>query len=217
LTMLCRIDPEIKSPQAICLAPTRELVRQILDVASQMAKFSNITMAAAVKDSYTRNMKMTEQLIVGTPGTTMDLTQRRQLDPRHVKIFVLDEADNMLDLNGLGDHSIRTKNMMPKNCQVVLFSATFPDIVRSYAVRFAPNANEISLKQEELSVDGIKQFYMDCDSEEHKYEVLCSLYNLLTISQSIIFCRVSGTYIPSKRLLYTGTNTYFPIAERYCR
>ncbi|KAM3586595.1 RNA helicase required for poly(A+) mRNA export [Umbelopsis sp. WA50703] len=193
LTMLCRIDPEIKSPQAICLAPTRELVRQILDVASQMAKFSNITMAAAVKDSYTRNMKMTEQLIVGTPGTTMDLTQRRQLDPRHVKIFVLDEADNMLDLNGLGDHSIRTKNMMPKNCQVVLFSATFPDIVRSYAVRFAPNANEISLKQEELSVDGIKQFYMDCDSEEHKYEVLCSLYNLLTISQSIIFCRRKDT------------------------
>ncbi|KAG2185021.1 hypothetical protein INT43_000934 [Umbelopsis isabellina] len=195
LTMLSRIDPEIKSPQAICLAPTRELVRQILDVASQMGKFSNITMAAAVKDTYSRNMKMTEQLIVGTPGTTMDLTQRRQIDPRHVKIFVLDEADNMLDLNGLGDHSIRAKNMMPKNCQVVLFSATFPEVVRSYAARFAPNANEISLKQEELSVDGIKQFYMDCNSEEHKYEVLCSLYNLLTISQSIIFCRVSDTYI----------------------
>lgn len=194
LTMLSRIDPEIKSPQAICLAPTRELVRQILDVASQMGKFSNITMAAAVKDTYTRNMKMTEQLIVGTPGTTMDLTQRRQLDPRHVKIFVLDEADNMLDLNGLGDHSIRAKNMMPKNCQVILFSATFPEVVRSYAARFAPNANEISLKQEELSVDGIKQFYMDCNSIEHKYEVLCSLYNLLTISQSIIFCRVSDTY-----------------------
>ena len=82
-------------------------------------------------------------------------------------------------------------SMMPKTCQIVLFSATFPEIVRSFAVRFAPNANEIALRQEELSVDGIKQFYMDCNSEEHKYEVLCSLYNLLTISQSIIFCRVS--------------------------
>ncbi|KAH8548844.1 ATP-dependent RNA helicase DBP5 [Umbelopsis sp. PMI_123] len=193
LTMLSRIDPSIKAPQAICLAPTRELVRQILDVATQMGKFTNISMAVAVKDTYKRNMKMDAQLIVGTPGTTMDLTQRRQLDSRHVRIFVLDEADNMLDQNGLGDHSIRVKNMMPKDCQVVLFSATFPEIVRSFAVRFAPNANEISLRQEELSVDGIKQFYMDCNSEEHKYEVLCSLYNLLTISQSIIFCRRKDT------------------------
>jgi ATP-dependent RNA helicase DDX19/DBP5 len=80
---------------------------------------------------------------------------------------------------------------MPKDCQIVLFSATFPDIVHSFAARFAPKANEISLRQEELSVDGIKQFYMDCNGEAHKYEVLCSLYNLLTISQSIIFCRVS--------------------------
>ncbi|KAG2181787.1 hypothetical protein INT44_008602 [Umbelopsis vinacea] len=201
LTMLSRIDPEIKAPQAsknakddaICLAPTRELVRQILDVASQMGKFTNISMAAAVKDTYKRNAKMDAQLIVGTPGTTMDLTQRRQIETRHVRIFVLDEADNMLDQNGLGDHSIRVRNMMPKTCQIVLFSATFPDIVRSFAVRFAPNADEIALRQEELSVDGIKQFYMDCNSVEHKYEVLCSLYNLLTISQSIIFCRRKDT------------------------
>ena len=186
-----------------------------------MGKFSNITMAAAVKDTYTRNMKMEAQLIVGTPGTTMDLTQRRQLDSRNVKIFVLDEADNMLDQNGLGDHSIRTRkyvfwkifigafrwythstrsclqSMMPKDCQIVLFSATFPDIVHSFAARFAPKANEISLRQEELSVDGIKQFYMDCNGEAHKYEVLCSLYNLLTISQSIIFCRVSIRWVCS--------------------
>lgn len=109
LTMLSRIDTSIKAPQAICLAPTRELVRQILDVATEMGKFSNITMAAAVKDTYKRGMKMEAQLIVGTPGTTMDLAQRRQLDSRHVRIFVLDEADNMLDQNGLGDQSIRTR------------------------------------------------------------------------------------------------------------
>lgn len=75
--------------------------------------------------------------------------------------------------------------------QIVLFSATFPENVRKFAPRFAPDANEISLRREELSVDSIKQFYMDCKSEEHKYEVLCNLYDLLTVSQSIIFCRVS--------------------------
>ena len=78
--------------------------------------------------------------------------------------------------------------------QIVLFSATFPDNVRRFAPRFAPDANEISLRREELSVDTIKQFYMDCQSEEHKYEVLCNLYDILTVSQSIIFCRVSYYY-----------------------
>lgn len=77
---------------------------------------------------------------------------------------------------------------MPKTCQLVLFSATFPDHVREFASRLAPSANEIKLKQEELSVDAIKQFYMDCKNEEHKYEVLVELYNILTIGQSIIFC-----------------------------
>jgi len=79
---------------------------------------------------------------------------------------------------------------MPKTCQIVLFSATFPDHVREFATKFAINANTISLKQEELSVDSIKQFYMDCKNEAHKAEVLSSIYDLLTIGQSIIFVRV---------------------------
>lgn len=76
------------------------------------------------------------------------------------------------------------------NVQVVLFSATFPENVRRFAPRFAENANEISLRREEESVDTIKQFYMDCRDEAHKYDVLCNLYDLLTVSQSIIFCQV---------------------------
>lgn len=80
---------------------------------------------------------------------------------------------------------------MPKDCQIVLFSATFAPKTREFATRFAPNANLITLKQEELSVDGIKQFYMDCRDEEHKIEVLQAIYGLLTIGQSIIFVRVS--------------------------
>lgn len=83
---------------------------------------------------------------------------------------------------------VSTCSAMPKTCQLVLFSATFPDHVREFAAKIAPAANEIRLKQEELSVDLIKQFYMDCDSEEHKYTVLVDLYSLLTIGQSIIFC-----------------------------
>lgn len=85
--------------------------------------------------------------------------------------------------------------MLESQPQIVLFSATFPDNVRRFAPRFAPDAYEISLRREELSVDSIKQFYMDCRDEEHKYEVLCNLYDLLTVSQSIIFCRVSVLHV----------------------
>lgn len=81
-----------------------------------------------------------------------------------------------------------------------MFSATFPGPVRNFAAKFAPAANEIKLKQEELSVEGIKQFYMDCKSEEHKYDVLVDLYSLLTIGQSIIFCKVCPVSLFRKKL-----------------
>lgn len=73
---------------------------------------------------------------------------------------------------------------------MLLFSATFPDEVRAFAQRFSPNANEISLKTEELSIEGIKQLYMDCRDEQHKYEVLVGLYGVMNIGQSIIFVAV---------------------------
>jgi ATP-dependent RNA helicase DDX19/DBP5 len=92
-------------------------------------------------------------------------------------------------------------SLMPKTCQLVLFSATFPEHVREYAAKIAPNANSISLKQEELSVDTIKQFYMDCENEQTKADTLCDIYGLLTIGQSIIFVRV---------------NNYFKLATQNC-
>lgn len=85
-----------------------------------------------------------------------------------------------------------TRSMLPRNPppQTILFSATFPDNVRNFANKFAPNANKIELQREELSVEGIRQFFMDCRDQEHKYDILVSLYQLLTVGQSIIFCEV---------------------------
>lgn len=80
--------------------------------------------------------------------------------------------------------------MLPKQIQVVLFSATFPDNVVKYAHTFAPNANQMTLKHEDLTVEGIKQIYLDCDDEEAKYDVLVKFYGMLTIGSSIIFVRV---------------------------
>jgi ATP-dependent RNA helicase DDX19/DBP5 len=80
--------------------------------------------------------------------------------------------------------------MLPNIQQILLFSATFPDGVIRYAQQFSPSANEIKLKRDELTVSGIKQMYMDCPSDEGKYETLAQLYGLMTIGSSIIFVKV---------------------------
>ncbi|KDN50769.1 ATP-dependent RNA helicase DBP5, partial [Rhizoctonia solani AG-8 WAC10335] len=188
LTMLSRVDEANPAVQGICLAPSRELARQIMSVVTEMGKFTKVTTGYAIKDS-PRDTPVQAQIIVGTPGTMADMIRKKAINVSGVKVFVLDEADNMLDQQGLGDQTLRVKNSMPKTCQIVLFSATFPTLVRNFAAKFAPSANEIKLKEEELSVEGIKQFYMDCKNEEHKYDVLVDLYSLLTIGQSIIFCK----------------------------
>lgn len=193
LTMLSRIDQTINQVQAVCLSPARELARQTLDVIQAMSKYTKITSQLVVPRSFGQGEHINAQVIVGTPGTLLDLVRRKQINLSHVKVFVLDEADNMLDQQGLGDQCVRVKKFLPKTTQLVIFSATFPDEVRKYASKFVPNANELSLKHEELNVDAIKQLYMDCDSEAHKFEVLNELYGLLTIGSSIIFVAMKET------------------------
>lgn len=83
--------------------------------------------------------------------------------------------------------------MLPQDLQIVLFSATFADKVVGFAQKFAPQANQITLQHEELTVEGIKQLYMDCASEQDKYDVLVRLYGLMTIGSSIIFVKVWST------------------------
>lgn len=81
--------------------------------------------------------------------------------------------------------------MLPPGVQNVLFSATFPDHVKEFANDFAPEANQIFLKKEEVTVEAIKQLYLECDGEEQKYNALSALYDIMSIGQSIVFCKVS--------------------------
>ncbi|QLG70645.1 hypothetical protein HG535_0A05860 [Zygotorulaspora mrakii] len=194
LTMLTRVDLTLGDvTQAICLAPARELARQTLEVIQEMGKFTKITTQLIVPDSFAKNQPIKANIVVGTPGTVLDLMRRKLIQLNQVKIFVLDEADNMLDKQGLGDQCIRVKKFLPKQTQLVLFSATFDEKVREYAKKIVPNANTLELQNNEVNVDAIKQLYMDCKDESHKYEVLCELYGLLTIGSSIIFVSTKNT------------------------
>jgi ATP-dependent RNA helicase DDX19/DBP5 len=110
LNILSRVDLSILSPQALVLAPSRELARQILGVISHMGQFMDgLVTKAAVPDPAMRGQKYEAHVLVGTPGTVMDMIRRRSINPQHMKILVLDEADNMLDQQGLGEQCNRVK------------------------------------------------------------------------------------------------------------
>jgi ATP-dependent RNA helicase DDX19/DBP5 len=114
LNILSRIDLSeamARTPQALVLAPTRELARQIIGVVQTMGQFlDGLIVSAAIPTEASQRPKIVEgQIIVGTAGTVMDLIKRRQLNPTQIKILVLDEADNMLDLQGMGEQCMRVK------------------------------------------------------------------------------------------------------------
>jgi ATP-dependent RNA helicase DDX19/DBP5 len=96
--------------QAVCLAPSRELARQIMSVVVSMGKFTAVQTEYAIKDNLARDSgPITAHIVVGTPGTMSDLMRKRIINVSDIKVFVLDEADNMLDQDGLGDQTLRVK------------------------------------------------------------------------------------------------------------
>lgn len=110
LNILARLDLKTVKPQALVLAPSRELARQILGVVQTMGQFMNgLQVVQAIPDPGKRGQQINGHIAVGTPGTVMDLVRRRHLDPSQMKIIVLDEADNMLDQQGLGEQCSRVK------------------------------------------------------------------------------------------------------------
>jgi superfamily II DNA/RNA helicase len=96
--------------------------------------------------------------------------------------------------------------MLPHNVQIVLFSATFPDEVQNFAQSFAPEANQIFLRKEEVTVEAIKQLHLDVEGDEAKYEALSNLYDCLTIGQSIVFCKVC----PEVPTLHINLSQFMP-------
>nr|XP_019010528.1 ATP-dependent RNA helicase DBP5 [Kwoniella pini CBS 10737]OCF49309.1 ATP-dependent RNA helicase DBP5 [Kwoniella pini CBS 10737] len=195
LNMLSRVDPALLTPQAICLAPSRELARQIQEVVDKIGQFTDIQTHLAVPGSWSRGQKITKHILIGTPGTLVDMLSRKGtiFDPRQIRVFVLDEADEMIALQGLGDQTVRIKKMLPPGVQNVLFSATFPEEVQRFAESFAPEANKLFLKKEDVTVKAIQQLYLECDGEASKFDALSALYDCMTIGQSIVFCRTKAT------------------------
>ncbi|XP_051668564.1 ATP-dependent RNA helicase DDX25 isoform X2 [Manacus candei] len=176
----------------LCLAPTYELALQIGQVVRAIGKFcTDIKVNYAVRGNrIPKGTVLEEQIIIGTPGTTLDWCfKHRILDLTKISLFVLDEADIMIDTQGLSCQSIRIHRALPKNCQVLLFSATFKEPVRAFAERIIPDPIVIKLREEELTLSNIRQYFMVCQNSEEQYKALCNLYGSFTIGQVMIFCQ----------------------------
>ncbi|KAF7242220.1 ATP-dependent RNA helicase DDX25 [Varanus komodoensis] len=192
LAMLSRVNPNDKFPQCLCLAPTFELAVQTGRVVEKMGKFCvNIRVSYAVQGNrIPRGTVKEEQIVIGTPGTMLDWCFKLKfVDVKKIKVFVLDEADVMIDKQNFLDQSVRIQRALSPDCQMLLFSATFEDPVLWFAQRIVPEPNIIKLRREELTLDNIRQYYFECENKEDKYKALCNIYGSITVGQAIIFCQ----------------------------
>jgi len=191
ISILQSVDKERRDCQALVLAPTRELAQQIKKVLVSLGDYLGLTVhscvgGTAVRDDI-RTLQQGVHIVVGTPGRVYDMINRRVLRMEDVKMFVLDEADEMLS-RGFKDQIYDVFKFLPEKVQVCLFSATMPADVLDVTERFMREPVTILVKRDELTLEGIKQFFVMVEREDWKLDTLCDLYETLTITQAIIYC-----------------------------
>ena len=128
------------------MTPTRELAIQIVEkaVKPMAVNMTGLKIEVAIAGSNTK--RVDAHVIVGTPGKIVDWLKRRTIDPRHVKVLVLDEADNMVEEGGHRANSLLIKKQMPRNCQSLFFSATFPEAVIQFASKMVDAPDKILIE-----------------------------------------------------------------------
>ncbi|KAL1080407.1 hypothetical protein V6Z11_D10G293100 [Gossypium hirsutum] len=224
LGMLSRIDPKLKAPQAFCICPTRELAIQFwgyfvqnLEVLRKMGKYSGITSECAIRAGFgneihtgkkqTIRPPITSQIVIGTPGTIRHRIRANKLSLSYLKILVLDEADHMLAEDGFKDDSVHIINKIRcvnPQCQVLFFSATFNETVKEFAAKIVKgNHNQLFVKKEELSLQSVKQYKVNCPDELAKVMVIKDriLEFGERVGQTIIFVRTRNSAITLHRIL----------------
>ncbi|CAO1304390.1 unnamed protein product [Diamesa serratosioi] len=191
IAILQTIDTEVRGCQALVLAPTRELATQIQKVVVALGDFMSAQSHACIGGTNVRedmrNLEQGVHVVVGTPGRVQDMIQRKFLRTNAIKLFVLDEADEMLS-RGFKDQIQDVFKKLPNDVQVILLSATMPNDVLEVSKYFMRNPIKILVKKEELTLEGIRQFYVNVKQEQWKLGTLCDLYDTLSITQAVIFC-----------------------------
>lgn len=223
IAALQSIDVNLKATQALILAPTRELALQIKNVITHIGLYLNVTVHASIGGTSMSDdieaFRSGVQIVVGTPGRVFDMIDRRYFKTQKVKMFILDEADEMLS-SGFKEQIYNIFRLLPETTQVVLLSATMPQDVLEVTTKFMNNPVRILVKKDELTLEGIKQYYIDVEEEQFKFDCLCDLYDSISVTQAVIFCNTRSkvemltTKLKAQNFTVSSIHSDLPQADR---
>jgi superfamily II DNA/RNA helicase len=188
--LLQRLNPEIQSTQCIIVSNTRELADQTYKVFKHLSKYTtikcNLCIGGDLQYKYSsENIK--DHVIIGTPGRISDLINKDIINSNDIKLIIVDEADDVLS-SSFRKQVKKIFQKIPKDCQVVLVSATIPPEMESlFENLLKPDYSTILVKDDELTLDGIIQYYINID-EQYKLDALIDLYKFVSIGQAIVYC-----------------------------
>jgi ATP-dependent RNA helicase len=192
ISALQLLDQTCRDVQVMILSPTRELAEQTQKVVQALGDFMNVRCHKCIGGTSTSfDVKELQkggiQVVSGTPGRIFDLIRRNALSTDKLKCMILDEADEMLS-RGFKEQIYDIYRFLPPTTQCVLMSATLPSTVLEMTRKFMNDPIRILVRRDELTLEGIKQFFIAVEKEEWKFDTLCDLYDTLTITQAVIFC-----------------------------
>ncbi|GAA6030037.1 hypothetical protein NBRC10512_003702 [Rhodotorula toruloides] len=215
IPVLERVNPKIPKIQALLLVPTRELALQTSQVCKTLGKHTGAqvmvtTGGTTLRDDILR-LGETVHILVGTPGRILDLAGKGIADLSQCPMFVMDEADKLLspEFTPVIEQLL---SFMPKERQVMLFSATFPLIVKDFKDKWMRKPYEINL-MDELTLRGVTQYYAFLE-ERQKVHCLNTLFSKLQINQSIIFCNSTNRVeLLAKKITELGYSCFYSHAR----
>lgn len=185
------IDPESPQTQALILAPTRELAIQINRTFFCLCEFMKIKTRCCIGGTDPREDRQAFKdggihIVVGAVGRVKDLILKKAIKTEHLKIIVLDEADEMLGRGFIEDIK-EIFEQLPADIQIGLFSATMPPEILQITDQFMKDPVKILVKNQQLTLDGIKQFYISLQEDSQKFGTLIQLYKNMKIEQCMVF------------------------------
>jgi len=189
---LSQIDVSKKTTQAIVLAPTHELASQICNVFHNLSEYMTgivirkVLGGTSVMDEIRELKSNPPHIVVGCTGRVYDMMKRGALNARHIKLCVLDEADEMLSV-GFKDQMYNIFQQLSHNVQIALFSATMSPSILQLTNKFMRDPVKITMLPQELNLEGIEQYYIAMNDDNDKIDTLKDLFSKLTISQTIIY------------------------------
>ena len=187
---LCRIDETKQYIQCIVIVPTRELAEQVYKVIKDISSYTKITSLKVIGGTNVSlcrdELKKNPHIIIGTPGRILDMIQRGNLSTIHVKMLIFDEADEILSY-GFKESIHDIIQNVSKSTQICLFSATLPDEIIELTTKFMNNPEKVLVKKEQLTLEGIQQFFINIKHNDWKYDVISDLYDTINVGQCIIY------------------------------